>query len=181
MKIKSLVFGIVAALSLSATVNAATVYANGGKVRFEGSVVNAACAVDASSMDQTVQMGQVRTAKLATLGQTSTAVGFNIILKDCDTSVSTKAAVAFLGTTAASNSTALAVDESAAGNATNVGIQILDSKSTALALDGNTYSAQVALIDGTNTLPFQARYIATGAGATAGTANAEATFKIQYN
>ena len=36
-----------------------------------------------------------------------------------------------------------------------------------------------ALNDGTNIIPFQARYYATGA-ATAGTANADATFKVQY-
>lgn len=35
------------------------------------------------------------------------------------------------------------------------------------------------LIDGTNILPFQARYIALGQSV-AGTANADATFKVQY-
>ncbi|MGJ7683447.1 hypothetical protein [Escherichia coli] len=34
-------------------------------------------------------------------------------------------------------------------------------------------------IDGTNILPFQARYIALGQSV-AGTANADATFKVQY-
>jgi hypothetical protein len=32
---------------------------NGGTVHFKGEVVNAACAVDAGSIDQTVQLGQV--------------------------------------------------------------------------------------------------------------------------
>ncbi|EFM3139576.1 type 1 fimbrial protein subunit FimA, partial [Escherichia coli] len=35
------------------------------------------------------------------------------------------------------------------------------------------------LSDGTNKIPFQALYIATGQS-TAGTANADATFKVQY-
>lgn len=39
--------------------------------------------------------------------------------------------------------------------------------------------ATTNLIDGTNILPFQARYIALGQSV-AGTANADATFKVQY-
>lgn len=40
-------------------------------------------------------------------------------------------------------------------------------------------SPKTDLIDGTNILPFQARYIALGQSV-AGTANADATFKVQY-
>ncbi|HGY6530724.1 TPA: fimbrial protein [Escherichia coli] len=45
--------------------------------------------------------------------------------------------------------------------------------------DCDTNSAKTDLIDGTNILPFQARYIALGQSV-AGTANADATFKVQY-
>lgn len=68
---------------------------------------------------------------------------------------------------------------SAAGSAQNVGIQILDRTGEVLILDGATFSAKTDLIDGTNILPFQARYIALGQSV-AGTANADATFKVQY-
>ncbi|MCV1659561.1 fimbrial protein [Escherichia coli] len=61
----------------------------------------------------------------------------------------------------------------------NVGIQILDRTGEVLVLDGATFSAKTDLIDGTNILPFQARYIALGQSV-AGTANADATFKVQY-
>ena len=67
----------------------------------------------------------------------------------------------------------------AAGSAQNVGIQILDRTGEVLILDGATFSAKTDLIDGTNILPFQARYIALGQSV-AGTANADATFKVQY-
>ncbi|EMR2061751.1 fimbrial protein [Escherichia coli] len=73
----------------------------------------------------------------------------------------------------------LALQSSAAGSAQNVGIQILDSTGEVLVLDGATFSAKTDLIDGTNILPFQARYIALGQSV-AGTANADATFKVQY-
>lgn len=45
--------------------------------------------------------------------------------------------------------------------------------------DITRFSAKTDLIDGTNILPFQARYIALGQSV-AGTANADATFKVQY-
>ncbi|MBN6042976.1 type 1 fimbrial major subunit FimA [Citrobacter sp. ku-bf4] len=181
MKIKTLAIVAMSALSLtSAAALADTTTVNGGTVHFKGEVVNAACAVDAGSVEQTVQLGQVRSAKLATAGSTSSSVGFNIQLDDCDTSVSTKASVAFSGTAIdTTNNTVLALQGSAAGSATNVGVQILDNKGTPLALDGATFSAATTLNDGTNIIPFQARYYATGA-ATAGTANADATFKVQY-
>lgn len=87
--------------------------------------------------------------------------------------------VEFLGTTVTSNDDTLALQSSAAGSAQNVGIQILDRTGEVLVLDGATFSAKTDLIDGTNILPFQARYIALGQSV-AGTANADATFKVQY-
>ena len=181
MKIKTLAIVVLSALSLSsAAALADTTTVNGGTVHFKGEVVNAACAVDAGSVDQTVQLGQVRTASLKQAGATSSAVGFNIQLNDCDTTVATKAAVAFLGTAIdATRTNVLALQSSAAGSATNVGVQILDRTGNALTLDGATFSAQTTLNNGTNTIPFQARYYATGV-ATPGAANADATFKVQY-
>ncbi|ERK13380.1 type 1 fimbrial major subunit FimA [Serratia fonticola] len=181
MKIKSLVAGIAAVISLAGVANAATVTTvNGGPIHFKGEVVNAACAVDAGSIGQTVQLGQVKTTSLAAAGDVSSTIGFNIQLNDCDSTVATQAAVAFSGTAVnATYPTALALQGSAAGNATNVGVQILDRTGTALAVDGATFSAATTLSDGTVTVPFQARYIATGV-ATAGIANADATFKVQY-
>lgn len=181
MKIKSLVASVVTILSLAGVANAATTTTvNGGSIHFKGEVVNAACAVDAGSTGQTVPLGQVKTTTLATAGNTSSSVGFNIQLNDCDTTVSSQAAVAFTGTAVSSTyNTALALQGSASGNARNVGVQILDRTGTALTVDGATFSAATTLNDGTVVVPFQARYIATGV-ATAGLANTEATFQVQY-
>lgn len=170
---------IAASLMTAGLAHAATTTVNGGTVHFKGEVVNAACAVDAGSVDQTVQLGQVKAATLSEAGKTSSAVGFNIQLNDCDTTVATKAAIAFTGVVVnADNPTALALESSSAGGATNVGVQVLDSAGKAVQFDGSPSTA-ATLTDGTNTLPFQARYIATGA-ATPGTANANANFKVQY-
>ncbi|WP_374213800.1 type 1 fimbrial major subunit FimA [Serratia sp. MF1(2023)] len=176
MKTKTL---IMASLLTASMAHADTNTANGGTVHFKGEVVNAACAVDAGSIDQTVQLGQVKTATLNEAGKTSSSVGFNIQLNDCDTTVATKAAIAFTGATIENNNNALAPENSAAGGATNVGIQVLDSAGKALGFDGASISTAATLTPGTNILPFQARYIATGQ-ATPGTANASANFKVQY-
>ncbi|MDA2008417.1 type 1 fimbrial protein subunit FimA, partial [Bacillus cereus] len=52
--------------------------------------------------------------------------------------------------------------------------------STALKPDGATFSTAQALVEGTNTLRFSARYKATAASATPGQANADATFIMKY-
>lgn len=94
-----------------------------------------------------VELGQVRSSRLAKAGDLSSAVGFNIKLNDCDTNVSSNAAVAFLGTTVTSNDDTLALQSSAAGSAQNVGIQILDRTGEVLILDGATFSVKTDLID----------------------------------
>lgn len=170
---------IAASLMTAGLAHAATTTVNGGTVHFKGEVVNAACAVDAGSVDQTVQLGQVKTATLSEAGKTSSAVGFNIQLNDCDTTVAKTANIGFSGVNAG-QPTVLALESSSAGGATNVGVQVLDRSGAAVTFDGNfNDSGKFTLADGTNSLPFQARYYATGA-ATPGTANANANFKVQY-
>lgn len=131
MKLKHVGIIVVSVLAMSsAAVSAAegdesvTTTVNGGVIHFKGEVVNAACAIDSESMNQTVELGQVRSSRLAKAGDLSSAVGFNIKLNDCDTNVSSNAAVAFLGTTVTSNDDTLALQSSAAGSAQNVGIQM---------------------------------------------------------
>lgn len=145
MKLKHVGMIAVSVLAMSsAAVSAAegdesvTTTVNGGVIHFKGEVVNAACAIDSESMNQTVELGQVRSSRLAKAGDLSSAVGFNIKLNDCDTNVSSNAAVAFLGTTVTSNDDTLALQSSAAGSAQNVGIQILDRTGEVLILDGAT-------------------------------------------
>lgn len=190
MKIKALVIGVVSALSLTASLAHAAAtpeVVNGGTIHFKGEVVTAACAVDAGSVDQTVQMGQVQTSSFSAAGSTSSPVGFNIQLDNCDTTTYKTASINFLGTQATDSSgstlnNVLALQSSSAGSATNVGIQILNSTGEAVSLnvaDPTSISGQT-LINGTNTLPFQARYYATNATVGAGTADADATFQVVY-
>ena len=188
MKTKLIALSVLCAAMVPAFASAATVTTPGGEVHFVGEVVNGTCAVDADSVNQTVQMGQVRANTLAKQGDVGQNVGFNIVLKDCapgadgnDNTLPATAAIIFSGVTVdnTTNAKVLALQQSSAGGATNVGIQVLDRSGQPVAFDGSTASASIKLNEGTNTIPFQARYMATGQ-ATAGTANADATFTVQY-
>ncbi|QGN39642.1 type 1 fimbrial major subunit FimA [Klebsiella oxytoca] len=180
MKMKTLAIAAMSVLSLSSVAaNAATVSVFGGDVHFQGSVTNGACAVSAATSNQIVNLGQVKAANMATKGDTSNSVGFTIDLLDCDITVASTAAFAFSGVADSSDPNLLALQSSTAGGATNVAVQILDGVGKVMGLNAAKYGTPVALVNGTNKIPFQARYYATGA-ATAGTADADATFNIQY-
>lgn len=182
MKINALNLTLLSTLLCSVSAFAADpVTVNGGTVHFTGELVNAACAVSTASANQTVELGQYRTASLAAVGEKTTPVPFKIQLVDCDPTVQATAAVAFYGQTSDANPELLAV--SAGGtNATaaqNVGIEVADDKSKILGFGGDDFSTPKALLEGNNDLNFSARYVATGV-ATPGTANADATFVVKY-
>ncbi len=183
MKLSKIASSLIATVALvSSAANAADpVTVNGGTVHFQGELVNAACAVSTQSDGQIVKLGQYRTAAFTKVGDTSSQIPFNIVLTDCDSTVAATASVAFTGQTDATDPTLLAVNSS--GNATTakgVGIEILDRTSKTLSPNGSTFSTAQTLNDGENTIPFTARYKATAATATAGAANADATFVMKY-
>lgn len=182
MKFNKMALSLAAGIAFASGVaHADTVTVNGGTIHFNGELVNAACAVSTQSSDQTVKLGQYRTAAFAKVGDTSAQVPFTIVLNDCDTSVSTMASVSFSGQTDATDPTLLSINSGGnSSTATGVGIEILDSASKVLTPDGSTFSTKKTLINGTNTLPFTARYKSTTTTATAGQANADATFVMKY-
>ncbi|MDW2740976.1 fimbrial protein BcfA [Atlantibacter subterraneus] len=161
------------------TASAATVTVNGGTVNFKGEVVNAACAVSAKSVDQTVTLSQVRTVRLATSGQLANQKeSFTIDLEDCDTTVATSAAVIFNGQEDASAAGALA-NTAGAGSAGHVALQLFGPDGNKLAI-GDT-SSTVTLVDGSNVIPLSVDYIATDDAATPGNVAAVATFNMVYS
>ena len=183
MKRKLMTSSVIASLMLVAGVAVAAdpVSVSGGTVHFEGELVNAACAVSTQSSDQVVTLGQYRTASFAAVGDTTAQIPFTIVLNDCDPKVAATAAVAFSGQTDITNNNLLAVSSSDnSTTAGGVGIEILDNTSTALKPDGATFSTAQALVEGTNTLRFSARYKATADSTTPGQANADATFIMKY-
>ncbi|MEQ4625805.1 type 1 fimbrial major subunit FimA [Providencia manganoxydans] len=173
----------VALISIGAMASAATIVP-GGTVHFKGQIVNAACAVSADSTDQTVEMGQYRTAFFTAVGVRSNAVPFQIKLEDCDTTVSTTASTSFSGNASQHDNTVLSVSNiggGTAGAASGVGIEISDHLGVVMKPDGSVFSTEQKLNDGANVLHFTARYKSTSANVTPGAADADATFTMQYN
>jgi len=157
---------------------------NGGTIHFKGKLVEAPCAVSNDSSDQPVDLGEYTTHHFKKVGTLGTLKPFQIKLEDCDTTTASTAAVAFSGRQDATDATLLAIDAGASGvnkdTATGVGIQILDELSKVVKTDGVSFSSPHHLIDGENVLNFAAQYKSTADKTTAGDANADVTFVMQY-
>ncbi|WLI78879.1 type 1 fimbrial major subunit FimA [Kosakonia sp. H02] len=154
---------------------------SGGNIHFEGELVHAACALSMRSSTQTVTLGYYRTSSFSKIGDTTPSVPFSLMVNECDHSVASTASVAFSGRADARDSSLLSLSSGSNGaSATGVGIEILDTTSKPLKPDGASFSAAQSLVGGSNTLRFSARYKATAAVATAGQANADATFIMKY-
>lgn len=89
MKLKHVGMIVVSVLAMSsAAVSAAegdesvTTTVNGGVIHFKGEVVNAACAIDSESMNQTVELGQVRSSRLAKAGDLIYRVASTLVVGD---------------------------------------------------------------------------------------------------
>ena len=183
------------AIAIAALLPAGTALAagtSGGTVNFSGKVVTSACAISAGSANIDVDMGEVRTATLATAGSVaSTAKAFAITLEDCeiaDTSASTDenpiaattVAVTFTGTPDTSDVNSLSVGANGSANsAQNVAIRLYDEQGNVVNL--GEPAAAIPLRKGANTLNFSAKYYSPQGGATAGDASAVATYTVTYS
>ncbi|MEB7279894.1 type 1 fimbrial protein [Enterobacter asburiae] len=183
------------AIAIAALLPAGTALAagtSGGTVNFSGKVVTSACAISAGSANIDVDMGEVRTATLATAGSVaSTAKAFAITLEDCeiaDTSASTDenpiaattVAVTFTGTPDTSDLNSLSVGANGSANsAQNVAIRLYDEQGNVVNL--GEPAAAIPLRKGANTLNFSAKYYSPKGGATAGDASAVATYTVTYS
>lgn len=190
MKLNKLVIAMGTVMALASAFNSyaddpvppATTNVAGGVIHFKGSLVDAACSVSTDSADQIVELGQHPLHDFKAVGDKSELHAFTIKLEDCDSSIATSAAVAFAGSVDSTNKDLLAIDasQSNGAGASGVGIQILDEASKAVKPDGSQFSTPHTLMDGENVLNFKAQYVSTVAAPTAGQANADATFIMQY-
>lgn len=151
---------------------------SGGTIKFVGSLVNAACALDQPTGGQVVDLQQFRVADVnKTQGAVTQARDFDIKLTDCSVETYQKASVKFNGKSVAGKNTILALDS---GGASGVGIQIL-SDGKAVPVDGSGASEVTNLTPGNTRMRFQAQYISTSSEVKPGAANASAEFTITYS
>ncbi len=184
LKMKAIILTLVSAATISTAAFAQEVIVNGGTIKFEGEIVNAACAVDTQSANQTVSLGQytVKSFENGKAGATTPNMPFSIQLNDCDSTVQQNASIGFAGTTISDSVNLLAVNGGGSNitAASGVGIEIVDNQQKAVALDGS-YQTTKVLTNGSNKFDFNARYVSTQDIPTPGAANSAVTFMVKYN
>lgn len=176
---------IVLAVAMASAMGAGAAYAapaavdmGHGVINFEGSVINAACSIDAKSLDQTIQMGAIAVHALDKGGK-SHPVDFSIQLHDCDLSLGSNATVAFngiAGAVADNLDKTFATTDTAGGS---VGIVITDIGGN--AIEPNASSTPVVLNPNDNELRFQAYVQGSSQSIVPGTFKSVANFVMNYS
>ncbi|WP_181012944.1 fimbrial protein [Citrobacter amalonaticus] len=167
-------------LSAVFSLAAANASAADSTITISGYVRDNACAVAGESQDFTVDLMDNATKQFSTVGATTPAVPFRIVLSPCGNSV-TAVKVGFTGPADDDNTSLLKLDagtQAAAG----MGVQILNGQQSALPLNAASSAIPwTTLTPGqTNTLHFYARLMATRVPVTAGHVNATATFTLEF-
>jgi major type 1 subunit fimbrin (pilin) len=165
--------GLIVASSFQAA-NAAN-----GTVNFTGEIVQSTCTVASADQTKTVVLGKYPTSAFPKTGATSGAKAFTISLEKCEAGDYT---LRFDGNTPTGNPGLLAVT----GGATGVGVEILDNNSAIIPITQDVAAPASVTIaangasPGIATFNLRARYRSFQDVVTAGQANSNATFTIQY-
>ncbi|MEO3990135.1 fimbrial protein [Pseudocitrobacter cyperus] len=152
--------------------------AHDGRVNITGTIDDNTCTLSPDSQNFTVEMGQVSNRQFYHAGDGGAYVLFTINLEDCGSTAS-GVSVSFSGAADSLNPILLALT-GGADSASGVGIALYNGDKTPVA-PGDISNLQ-PLIPGQATarLNFYARYVADGATVTPGSANASATFVLNY-
>ena len=175
--IKTVMAGAVAMALVSFGANAAN--QGQGVVNFKGTVINAPCGIAPESADQSIDFGQISKAHLNNNGQ-SIQKPVDIKLVNCDFSDGSApnktVEVEFSGTTAAGGaSTDLGLSK------TNAIIRMQAQDGALVAFDGSSKTNATKLMDGNNTLHYQA-WVQKGAKTVEeGEFSAVTHFALTYN
>ncbi|WP_165490611.1 fimbrial protein [Hafnia alvei] len=181
MKMNKLAVALVMTMGIaSAAANAAGTVGGNGVIKFNGSIVDAACSIAPNNSDQTIDLGSIAIKALKD-GAKSTPSDFHIKLTGCDVSggAAPKASITFNGTSAKGSSNLLGIVSS---TASGVGVGITDANGKDFELGKKTEVK--TLIQGDNSLDFAAYVQATGASGsaiTAGDFTSQTDFVITYN
>ncbi|OKB64584.1 fimbria A protein [Serratia marcescens] len=167
---------MLAALMTLGTISMANAANQGsGTVTFKGSIIDAPCSIDPGSLDQTVKLGDIATAKLKNGGK-STPQDILIKLVGCEIATAKTVTTTFKGTESTAQPGLLAMKGSARG--ASISINDVDGKT----LELGKKSKPQAIEDGEATLRFSAHLQGDGASSavTPGEFNSVADFTLAY-
>lgn len=167
-------------LSALAQLTVTSAVAADSSITISGYVRDNGCAVAGESKDFSVDLLNHAAKQFHTLGATTQAVPFRIVLSPCGNAV-TAVKVGFTGIADGADGRVLGL-ESGTAAAAGIGVQILDAQQTMLPLNADSSAiAWTPLTPGqTNTLQFYARLMATQLPVTAGHVSATATFTLEF-
>ncbi|MGJ3356018.1 fimbrial protein [Providencia sp. Je.9.19] len=177
MKLKALAVATITSLGLISTAMAAD--QGHGKVIFKGAIIDAPCSISPSSIDQTVELGQISNMALVDGGK-STPRPFEIILENCDiTNLTNGVELTFGGTTASFDNTNQTLG--IVGVGAGAGVQITNGSGNVVTFGTAAPFQQVQ--NGNNTLIFAAYLKGNGGDIstiTAGDFSSVADFTLSY-
>lgn len=156
---------------------APVIYAADAYIQINGNLLSNTCAVSTDSQTKTVNMGSWATRQFSAVSRELLPVRFSINLESCGEAVSS-VSTTFSGIADTDDPTLLALNTES--TASHLGIAILDKDRNRIPL-GNA-SEQYPLTAGVSDaqLVFYGQYVATQDSVTAGSANGDATFTLNY-
>lgn len=142
-----------------------------GKVTFHGSIIDSPCSIDADSVDQKIELGEISNVALAD-GGSSSPKSFQILLKNCTFDTAKSVTTTFTG--AAGKDGKLGIT----GDASGAGIVLTDGTGAEIELGKAT--PKQALQNGDNTLSFSAYVKGDGASVVPGEFQGITDFTLAY-
>lgn len=152
--------------------------AHDGTVNVTGTIVDKTCAVSADSTTLLVHFGNVSSKTFVRTGDGSRYEPFTINLEKCGSSAS-NVTVTFKGNADGHNPALLALTP-VDGVATGLAIALYDSEKNQIPLNQPGGSTDLIPNQASVALLFYARYLANGETVSSGSANASATFMLNY-
>jgi len=149
-----------------------------GQISFDGRVLAPTCQVNGGNGDLPVSLPEVNASLLARPGQTAGQTPFQLNLSNCSPGV-TRVSTYFEPGATISPEGRLIVD---AGGSQNVQLELLNESQAPMdlaAAKGNQNSQQVAIVGGSATLRYTARYYSTG-GTTPGLVTSRVQYSLDY-
>ncbi|WP_241573368.1 fimbrial protein [Rosenbergiella nectarea] len=150
-------------------------------ITITGQVKDNMCTVSVGSQDFTVDLQTYSTKNFPSVGSTSSAIPFSIVLQNCGSAASA-VKINITGTTDTVN-TSLLKNSTASGYASGIGVQILNNTGSVVQLNqSNSAITAIKLTPNkTNVISYYARMVSTATVVGAGTVSSTANFTLQYN
>lgn len=168
-KMKNIALALIAVASVTGAMNAVA-----GTVNFTGTITDNTCNFNNGASDLSVPMGAVSSKDFSASGTTSGNKPFTLIFTGC-AGTANNLAVRFSGESTTEGYLKIGTGAEAAQN---VALGIYDDKNNLVRIGSDT--ADYAITSGNVSIPLVAKYVATAATVSPGTANASAVFTALY-